>query len=194
MDADAGKDWGQKEKGMADMVRWHHWLNGHEFKQTLGDSEGQGSLVCCSPWGPKDPDMTEQLNTRIAAFSLFPSYQLLCFLQHRATCLFFKPTPEFPRWSQPLLLSPLFSVLFKWLVYSFSEFIGSLLCAQHPDPSPYGIQSLAKPEDIGSNLSIHMSGAMMEMYKGYRRPLRESTCQGVDGEVAMAFWRSWALK
>ena len=33
------------------MVRWHHRLNGHEFEQTLGDSEGQGSLVCCSPWG-----------------------------------------------------------------------------------------------------------------------------------------------
>ena len=33
------------------MVRWHHTLNGHEFKQILGDSEGQGSLVCCRPWG-----------------------------------------------------------------------------------------------------------------------------------------------
>ena len=33
------------------MVGWHHWLNGHEFEHTLGDSEGQGSLACCSPWG-----------------------------------------------------------------------------------------------------------------------------------------------
>ena len=44
------------------MVRWHHQLNGHEFEQTLGDSEGQGSLVCHSPWGHKESDTTEQLN------------------------------------------------------------------------------------------------------------------------------------
>ena len=43
------------------MVGWHHQLNGHEFEQTLGDSEGQGSLVCCSPWGCKVSDMTERL-------------------------------------------------------------------------------------------------------------------------------------
>ena len=44
------------------MVGWHHGLNGHEFEQTLGDSEGQGSLACCSPWGHKELDMTQQLN------------------------------------------------------------------------------------------------------------------------------------
>ena len=46
-----------------EMDGWHHGLNGHEFEQTSGDSEGQGSLVCCSPWGPKELDMTEQLNS-----------------------------------------------------------------------------------------------------------------------------------
>ena len=62
-DPDAGKDWGQEEKGMTEdeMVGWHHWLNGHEFEQTPGDGEGQGSLVCCSPWGHKELDTTEQL-------------------------------------------------------------------------------------------------------------------------------------
>ena len=62
-DPDAGKDWGQKEKGVTEneMVGWHHWLNGHEFKQIPGDSEGQESLACCSPWGCKESDtMTEQ--------------------------------------------------------------------------------------------------------------------------------------
>jgi len=44
------------------MVGWHHLLNGHEFEQALGLGEGQGSLVCCSSWGPKESDMTEQLN------------------------------------------------------------------------------------------------------------------------------------
>ena len=44
------------------MVGWYHQLNGHEFEQAPGDGEGQGSLVCCSPWGRKELDMTEQLN------------------------------------------------------------------------------------------------------------------------------------
>ena len=51
-DSDAGKDWRQEEKGVTEdeMVGWHHWLDGHEFEQALRDGEGQGSLVCCSPW------------------------------------------------------------------------------------------------------------------------------------------------
>ena len=44
------------------MVGWHHRLNGHEFEQAPGDSEGQGSLACCSPWGHKELDTTERLN------------------------------------------------------------------------------------------------------------------------------------
>ena len=46
-----------------EMVGWHHRLDGHEFEQTLEGSEGQGSLACCSPWGHKQLDTTEQLNT-----------------------------------------------------------------------------------------------------------------------------------
>ena len=45
-----------------EITGWHHRLNGHEFEQTLGDGEGQGSLVCCSPWIYKELDMTERLN------------------------------------------------------------------------------------------------------------------------------------
>ena len=44
------------------MVRWHHWLDGHECEQTPGVDDGQGSLACCSPWGYKESDMTEWLN------------------------------------------------------------------------------------------------------------------------------------
>ena len=63
-DPDSGKDWRQEEKGMTEdeMVGWHHWLNGHDFGQALGDGEGQGSLACCSPWGHKELDTTERLN------------------------------------------------------------------------------------------------------------------------------------
>ena len=61
-DPDAGKDWRQEGKGMAEgkMVEWYHRLNEHEFEQTLGDGEGQESLACCSPWGCKESDTTEQ--------------------------------------------------------------------------------------------------------------------------------------
>ena len=63
-DPDAGKDWRQEEKTTEDeMVGWPYWLNGHEFEQALGDSEGQGSLECCGPWGHKESDTTEQLNS-----------------------------------------------------------------------------------------------------------------------------------
>ena len=63
-DPDSGKDWGQEEKGATEdeMVGWHHQLNGHKFEQTLGDNEKQVSLVCCSPWGPRESDKTEWLN------------------------------------------------------------------------------------------------------------------------------------
>ena len=63
--SDAEKDWRQEKKGAMEdeMVGWHHWLNGHEFEQALGDSEGQGSLVCCGQWGHKESDRTEWLNT-----------------------------------------------------------------------------------------------------------------------------------
>ena len=59
-DPDAGKGWGQEEKGVTEdeMVGWHHWLSGHDFEQTQGDSEGQESQACCSPQGHKESDTT----------------------------------------------------------------------------------------------------------------------------------------
>ena len=62
-DHDSGKDWRQEEKGTTEdeIVGWHHWLDGHEFEQTMGDDEWQGNLVCCSPQGCKESDMTERL-------------------------------------------------------------------------------------------------------------------------------------
>ena len=58
-DPDTGKDWGQEKRAAEDEVfGWYHRLNGHEFVQTPGDSEGQGSLVCWSLWGRRESDMT----------------------------------------------------------------------------------------------------------------------------------------
>ena len=66
-DSDAGKDWGHVEKGVTEdeMVEWDYWLNGHEFEQTPGDSEGQGNLACYSSWGRKELDTTEWLNNNM---------------------------------------------------------------------------------------------------------------------------------
>ena len=63
-DSDAGRDWGQEEKGTTEdeMAGWHHWLDGCEFQWTLGVGDGQGGLACCNSWGRKESDTTEQLN------------------------------------------------------------------------------------------------------------------------------------
>ena len=63
-DPDAGKDWGQEEKGVTEdeMIRWHHRLNGHEFEQTRGDGEGWGNLACCSPRDCKEADTIKWLS------------------------------------------------------------------------------------------------------------------------------------
>ena len=65
---DAEKDWKKEEKGMTEdeMVGWHHWLNGHEFEWAQGDGDGQGSLMCCSPWGCKQLNTTKWLNNNKA--------------------------------------------------------------------------------------------------------------------------------
>ena len=65
-DSDAGRDWGQEEKGTTEdeMVGWHHWLDGHESEWTPGVDDGQGGLACCDSWGRKESDTTERLNWR----------------------------------------------------------------------------------------------------------------------------------
>ena len=67
-DPEAGKDWRQEEKGTMEdeMVEWHHWLHAHEFEQAPGVGDGQGSLMCCSPWGHKESDTTEWLNWTVS--------------------------------------------------------------------------------------------------------------------------------
>ena len=61
---DAGRDWGQEEKGMTEdeMAGWHHWLDGHEFEWTPGVGDGQGGLACCDSWVHKESDTTKWLN------------------------------------------------------------------------------------------------------------------------------------
>ena len=72
-DPDAGKDWGQEEKGTTEdeIVGWHHRLNVHEFEQTPGGDDGQGGLACCSSWGRKESDMTEWLDNKCLTQNFF---------------------------------------------------------------------------------------------------------------------------
>ena len=69
------------------MVEWHHQFNGHEFEQVPGDGEGQGSLVCCSPWGCKELDTTERLNSNnnigytFQVYFIFPFSLRMSFFQ-----------------------------------------------------------------------------------------------------------------
>ena len=97
-DLEVGKGWGQEEKPATEneMDGWHHQLHGHEFEQALGDSEGQGSLACCSPWGHKELDMTYWLNNNDRAWTL-SDFSGLCplgsilFIQLTELCILWNP-------------------------------------------------------------------------------------------------------
>ena len=62
-DSDAGRDWGQEEKGTTEdeMAGWYHWLDGRESEWTPEEGDGQGGLACCDSWGHKESDTTERL-------------------------------------------------------------------------------------------------------------------------------------
>ena len=86
-DPDAGRAWGQEEKGTTEdeMAGWHHWLDGHEFEWTPEVGDGQGGLACCDSWGHKESDTTERLNwTELKLFI----FKVLNFV---STCNFYKP-------------------------------------------------------------------------------------------------------
>ena len=84
-DSDAGRDWGQEEKGTPEdeMAGWHHRLDGHEFEWTPGVGDGQGGLACCDSWGCKESDTTERLNwTELNKNYMAISYNSNCNIDH----------------------------------------------------------------------------------------------------------------
>ena len=98
-DPDAGKDWRREEKGTTEdeTVGWHHQLNGHEFEQAPGVGNGQGGLVCSSPWGCKESDMTERLNwSMMTWWTQAPSRHLEMTRHGRYNSFFPLTTPDFP--------------------------------------------------------------------------------------------------
>ena len=97
------------------MIQWHHRLNGHEFEQALGVGDGEGSLVCCSPWGFKESDTTQWLNWTYSVMrSIF--WSLLC--AYVRQCFHSTPHPTLPH-STPMLARsyPFLLVLFLSILY-----------------------------------------------------------------------------
>ena len=105
-DPDAGKDWKQEEGTTDDkMVGWHHWLNGLEFKQAPEVGDGEGSLVCCSPWGFIESDTTEWLKwTKLN----------ICDAEHLSMCLF---AICLFLWRNVYLVLFFFFFFFDWVAY-----------------------------------------------------------------------------
>ena len=134
-DPDAGKDWGQEEKGMTEdeMVWWHHGLNGHEFGESLGVGDGQGG---CSPWGRKESDTTEQVNwtqdwatelnsrpacSQVAFFSLS-----IHMAEEFSRASFKRPNMRaLPSWPNHFLKAPLLNTITSGFRISTYEFGGS---------------------------------------------------------------------
>ena len=147
-DPDAGKDWGQEDKGTTEdeMVGWHHRLNGHEFGEAPGVGDEQGGLACCGSWGHKESDTTDQLNgtelkgkrppkvnPRRMTPKLFHmlSLSLECLGLFLLLLFFFKPLSSWRRdlylpgpWLTPW--SPLWSLPFFSLFCPFPSKVGSL--------------------------------------------------------------------
>ena len=117
-DPDAEKDWGQEEKGMKEdeMVGWHHWLNGHEFEWTPGVGDGQGGLVCCSPWGLKESDTIEQLNW---------TEQILYFLQMK---VLWQSFTEQIFWHIPTALAHFVSLCFILVILTMFHILSWCYC------------------------------------------------------------------
>ena len=136
-DPNAGKDWGQEEKRVAEyeMAGWHHWLNGHQFEQTSGDNEGRGGLACCSPWASKRWTWVSHWTTITLVAETHVSgrkrarKQPCCWEMRGSMYKLWDWAPEsssFTEWRTQLgLLSPLDS--FFWMCWVFIAVCGHLL-------------------------------------------------------------------
>jgi len=107
--SDAGRDWGQEEKGMTEdeMAGWHHWLYGRESEWTPGVGDGQGGMACCDSWGRKESDTTEQLNWTEGGFTML--WYFFCATKW-VNCMY----TYIPSLLDPLPISPLYVTTEPW--------------------------------------------------------------------------------
>ena len=115
-DPDAGKGWGQEEQGTTEdeIVGWHHWLSGHEFEQTLGDSEGQGSLAYSSPWDWKE--LEHNLVTKQVLPFKMSDVSLISFLYRWSAAFSLELIPC--SWISPYHVMLIFSLFSLMLVHN----------------------------------------------------------------------------
>ena len=115
-DSDAGRDWGQEEKGTTEdeMAGWHHWLNGHGFGWTPGVGDGQGGLACYSSWGCKESDTTE------------------CLTWTRGSQVASKQPSLYPAPITPLGIFPQEWSQIRWPLMSFPMQLNMVLWTSHP--------------------------------------------------------------
>ena len=112
------------------MVGWHYQLNGQEFEQALGNGEGQGSLVCCSPWGRKESDTTERLNNNIYIYThvyvMGGSFIKLVNNNNSSRSVIFQNSPDFFKYYTNLfskvVLCPLMEFFNKFAGISFTYY------------------------------------------------------------------------
>ena len=144
-DPDAGRAWGQEEKGMTEdeMAGWHHWLDGPEFEWTPGVGDGQGGLACCDSWGRKESDMTEQLNwTELNGMSVYPNSMNVCYCSVTKLC---------PTLCDPMHHStPVFPACHQLPEFTQTHVhrVGDVIQTSHP---------LSSPSPTAFNLSQHQS-------------------------------------
>ena len=125
-DSDAGRDWGQEEKGMTEdeMAGWHHGLDGRESEWTPGDGDGQGVLACCDSWGGKESDTTERLNwTELNCDITNSFWQVFIFLYMESYYMYsfvFGLFEILKLWDLPILLCitiVLFLLLYEYVTF-----------------------------------------------------------------------------
>ena len=142
-DSNAGRDWGQEEKGTTEdeMAGWHHGLDGHEFEWTLGVGDGQGGLACCDSWGHRESDMTELLNYHI--------WPLLCWGMEQAMA----PHSSTLAWKIPWMEEPGGLQSVESLESDTTErfhFHFSLSCIGEGNGNPLQCSCLENPRDGGA--------------------------------------------
>ena len=151
------------------MVGRHHWVNGYEFEQTLGDGEGQGSLVCWSPWGHKESDMTEQLNNNNIWIGVIIFFQSYFYIQELST---------YALWSKVSLSS-----ILSWVSTSFYQHFNSLslsfpyLHKGRREGQYLGDQMLAEitPRSAVPLFSENSNGPILDRHGGILLMNRQST-------------------
>ena len=152
---DAGRDWGQEEKGTTEdeMARWHHRLDGHEFEWTQGVGDGQGGLVCCNSWGRKESDMTQRLNWTELFFNIVVPFAIHWHESATGVHVFpiLNPLPcPYPFHPSGLSQSTGFECLVTWIelglviYFTYGNVHVSMLFSQiiPPSPSPAYSESL----------------------------------------------------